>query len=309
MKRKLVIALAGLGTAALLLAASGFCLVTPDEVVVVRRLGRLVEPAWGPGLHWSWPLGIDRLDRARAREVRQLTIGLARPDSVDVEPSAGEFLTGDLNLLRAQATVQYRLGDPFDYVVRAQERERLLARSAEASLARALASRGVDAVLRSARQAIAREVRVDLQTRSDRHRLGIVILGVSFTDARPPYEVEADFAAAQSAESERDRRINDARSYAETTETTARAEAQALLENAHALAQRRLLLAQASAERFTLLMAEAQRARKLTIRRLYIESLQAMLDRVKRKIVLPPGDSLDVTVLGSKEEPAPQPGK
>ncbi len=48
---------------------------------------------------------------------------------------------------------------------------------------------------------------------------------MSLTDARPPTEVEADFAAAQSAESERDRRINEAKSYDETTTTAARAAA------------------------------------------------------------------------------------
>jgi membrane protease subunit HflK len=309
MRPILVIALIALVAAAALVAATGFCLVAPGEVVVVRRLGRLIEPAWGPGLQWRWPLGIDQLDRVRAQEVRQLTIGRSGPASVEFEPGAGELLTGDLNLLRAQATVQYRVGDPIDYVVRALDHERLLARYAEASLTRALASRGIDAVLRSDRQTIARDVMADLQARADQHRMGVAILGVSLTDTRPPDEVEADFAAAQSAESEREGRINDARSYAETTETTAKSEAQALLETAQAGAARRLLLARAAAERFTLLLAEARRARNLTIRRLYLESLQAMLDQVKRKVVLPPGDSLDLTVLGGKEEAPPRVGK
>ncbi|MGO9465823.1 MAG: FtsH protease activity modulator HflK [Isosphaeraceae bacterium] len=306
--RRLVIPIALL-TAVLLFVGSGVCLVAPGEVVVVRRLGRLLDPAWGPGLHWRYPFGIDRVDRVLALEVRQFTIGLSGPASADFEPSAGEFMTGDLNLLRVQATVQYRAANPADYVLRAEQLEPLLTRLAEAALTRAMASRGVDGVLRSQRQAVAQEVAHNLQSTSAAYQLGVAILGVNLTDTRPPLEVEAAFAAAQSAESRREERINEARTYAETTATTARAQARAILEAAHAAAKRRALTTSAQAERFRVLLAEAQRARSLTIRRIYIESLQALLGRVKGKIVLPPGDSVDLTVLGSQDEPARKPGK
>lgn len=306
--RRLLIPMAFLACAALF-AASGVCLVAPGEMVVVRRLGRLVKPVWGPGLHWRFPFGIDRSERVRALEVRQLTIGLAGAASSDFEPSTGEFLTGDLNLLRMQAAIQYRIGNPIDYVLRAEQVEPLLSRLAEAALARAVASRTVDGVLRTQRHAISQDVERELESRSAACRLGIAVLGVSLTDARPPGEVEADFAAAQSAESQRDRRINEARSYAETTATTARSQAQTIVEAAHTAARRRTLTASAQAEEFNALLAEAQRARNLTVRRIYIDSLQALLDRVKRKIVLPPGDSVDLTVLGIQDQPAPKPMK
>jgi membrane protease subunit HflK len=304
MKKPLAILLIGCGSAAALVAATGWCMVAPGEVVVVRRLGRLIEPPWGPGLHWRYPLGIDRAERVRSDAVRQLTIGLAGTAGADVEPSAGEVMTGDLNLLQFQATVQYRVVRPADFLLRALQVESLLTMAAEASVSRALAFRGVDAVLRSDRQAIARDVERDLQSAADRYGLGVTILGVSLTDARPPTEVATDFAAAQSAESERDRRINDAKSYEETTSTAARSMAQAKLEAAHAAAERTLLTARAEGQRFCALLAEADRSRSLTMHRLYIESLQALLDRVKNKLILSPGDDLDLTVLGAQQEPS-----
>ena len=57
---------------------------------------------------------------------------------------------------------------------------------------------------------------------------------MSLTDARPPAEVAPDFAAAQAAQSERDRRINEARTFAATTRAAAQAEAQARLDRARA---------------------------------------------------------------------------
>jgi membrane protease subunit HflK len=288
---------------AVVLAGSGVCLVAPGEVVVVRRMGKLVEPAWGPGLHWRYPFGIDRIDRVKALEVRQLTIGLAGSASTDFEPSTGEFVTGDLNLLRIQATIQYRVSSAVDYILRVEQVEPLLSHLAEAALTRAVASCNVDGIMRFERRAIAQDVERDLQSTSALCRLGIAVLGVSLTDARPPDEVAADFVAAQSAESERDRRINEARSYAETTATMARSEAQTSLQAAAAAAQRRTLTASAQAEQFIALLAEAQRARSLTIRRIYIDSLRDLLDQVKGKIVLPPGDSVDLTVLGIQDQP------
>jgi membrane protease subunit HflK len=233
-----------------------------------------------------------------------LTIGLSGDDSSEFDPSAGEFMTGDLNLLRMQTAIQYRVADPVKFVLRAEQVEPLLSRLGEAALTRALGFRSVDGVLRSERQAIARDVERELQKATSNCQLGVAILGVNLTDARPPGEVAADFAAAQSAESHRDRRINEARSYAETTGTTARSQAQKSIEAAHAAATRRTLTAKAQAQHFNSLLAEALRARDLTIRRIYIESIQALLDRVKNKVVLPSSDSIDVTVLGTNEEPA-----
>jgi membrane protease subunit HflK len=289
-------------SAAAVIWATGWCMVAPGEVVVVRRLGRLLEPPWGPGLHWRYPLGIDKADRVRSDAVRQLTIGLAASADSGLEPSAGEMMTGDLNLLRVQATVHYRIARPADWILRCGRVETLLEASAGASVSRALAARGVDAILRSDRQAIARDVAMDLQTAADRYQLGVTMLGVSLTDARPPSEVEPDFAAAQSAESRRDSRITEAQSYKETTETAARSLAQARLDRARAAAKRTVLAAGAERQRFLALLAEADQSRALTMRRLYIESLQSLLGQVKRKLILSPGDNIDVTVLGAGPE-------
>jgi modulator of FtsH protease HflK len=299
MNKYLAIVLVGAVLAVALTGASGWCMVAPGEVAVVRRLGRLVEPLWGPGLHWRLPLGIDRIERVRSDAVRQVTIGLT---GRVVEPAAGEVMTGDLNLLRFQATVQYRVARPVDFVLRAQQVEPLLATAAEASVARALAVRGVDAALRSERQAVIVEVERDLERSVDRYQSGISILSVSLTDLRPPTEVEADFAAAQAAESDRDRRINEAKSYDETTTTAARAAAQASLDAAHATAQRTTLMAQAESQRFLALLAEVERSRSLTMRRLYIDTMQALMDGVKRKLVLPPGRDVDLTLLGITDQ-------
>jgi membrane protease subunit HflK len=313
MKRSLTILSIATGLIAAWLFAAGWCTVAPGEVLVVRRLGRLLATPWGPGLHWHFPGFIDRLDRIRTDEVRRLTIGQAGPASVDAEPSAGEVMTGDLNLLRIEATLQYRVADPVARALRGDRAEDILARATESSLVRSLARRGVDAALRSERGQIAREVADELQSQSDGLQLGVLILGVSLTDARPPVEVAADFAEAQAAESRRDDRINVARAHEAVQLATAASRGDALREAARADASREQLTARADADRFLALLPEVRRARALTVRRLYIESVQSLLGSVRRKLVLPPGDSLDLTVLGlpgqAAATPVPRPDR
>src|SRR5262249_3531066 len=145
------------------------------------------------------------------------------------------------------------------------------------------------------------------QSVADGLRLGVVILGVSLTDARPPAEVAADFAEAQAAESRRDDRINVARAYESVQLATASSRGEALREAARGVATRVLVTARADAAGFLALLAEVGRSRELTARRLYIESVQSLLERVRRKLILSPGDSIDLTVLGLRGQAAPPP--
>jgi membrane protease subunit HflK len=300
MKRWSVFLLATVGVIVIVLA-TGFRVVGTGEQIVVRRFGRVLLPTWGPGLHWGFPLGIDRIDRVRTDLVRRLSVGSVESPQVDDDPSAGEFLTGDLNLVLVNATVQYRVETPADFVVQAEKAESMLRRLADASLSGALARRGIDAVLRVDRQKIALEVEGILEQAVDRHRLGLAILGVNITEARPPSEVAPDFVAAQSAESERARRITEARTYADTSATAARASSQAILDAAHTFAQRTVVSSKAEAQRFVTLVAEARRSPALTAQRIYLDSMNLLLSHVRRKVFLPPGDAVDLTVLGLEE--------
>ncbi len=299
-----------IGLALAIAIGSGFVSIEPGEVGVVRRLGRVLEPVWAPGLHWRIPLGVDRLDRVRPAAVRSLVIGGSPGLSSTRQPGSGEVMTGDLNLLQVQATVQYRAIRPVDYVLSAEGVEPLLERLADAAVARALAARGVDQALRLERRQVARLVERSLRADAQRLRLGVEILSVGFGDVRPPTEVEADFAAAQAAENERDNTIAMAKGLAATRVTEANAKRFASREHDQALALAATQNALARADRFTRLVVELKQSRSLVMRRLYIETMAAILDQVKTKLVVPGDDNLDVTLLGGAteaEKPAPAP--
>lgn len=278
-------------------ALSGFCAVAPGEAVVVRRLGRVLPDPLGPGLHWTAPWGIDRRDLVRLDAVRRLEIGGVEVAGPDDDPSVGEFLTGDRNLVRVRAAVEYRVADPRAHVTRTADPDAMLARLASAAMARALASRSIDAVLGVDRLDVARDAADTLTHSVDRAGLGLAILGVSVTDARPPREVQPDFDAAQAARAERDRKQNEAEAIAARNQSAARAEADARLQRARADAERMVQRAQAEAVRFEALAEAAGADRVQTIRRLHGDALRQLLPRVKRTIVLAPGEPLDLTLM------------
>lgn len=278
--------------------ATGWVVVAPGEAAVVRRMGRVLPRAWASGPHWAWPIGFDRVTRVRTDEVRRVTVGLATLPGPTDSPDSGEYLTGDANLIRAQASIQYRVSDPVAFVLQTAELEPLLSRLAESSLTRALARRKIDDALRGSRAAIALDAESDLRSSVDRLKLGLSILGVSLTDANPPAEVAADFSAAQAARSDRDRRITEAKTYQATTTPAANAGARERIDRAKAYSERTVTFAKARSGRFLSLLAEAQRSRPLTVRRLYLDTLRELLPKVRRKLVMTPEEPVDLSIYG-----------
>src|SRR5262249_9311122 len=143
--------------------ATGVRVVRPGERLVVRRFGRVVRPSWGPGIQVGLPLGMDRFDAVRTDEVRRVTIGTEDPASVAVpDPGAGGLLPGDLNVAGVRAVVEYRGARPEEWLTRAEDPEGLLRSRAESALAKALARRGIDPILRDDRLTVSREVGEEL---------------------------------------------------------------------------------------------------------------------------------------------------
>ncbi|RUL87609.1 protease modulator HflK [Tautonia sociabilis] len=281
------------------LSSAGLVAVKPGEVAVVRRLGRFEGRPRGPGLHWVLPVGIDRVDRVRTDEVRRLVVGLSGVPGPEDAPGEGEFLSGDLNLIRAEAVVQYRASDPVAFSLAGDRVEPLLAGLGESALASALARRGIDEAMLDGRSAVADEVQRELSESVDRLGLGVAILGVSLTGAQPPEEVRPDFAATQAARSEAEARIREAQGHADRVLGTVSSESAAVLDRAHAAADRSVALARARADRFRSLAAELGDSRSLTVLRLYQEALTSSLPRVGRTIVLEPDEPLDLSLLGA----------
>ena len=190
-----------------LVALTAYCLtgvaqIRPEERAVVRRFGRVVARP-GPGLWIGLPYGFDRVDRVPTAVVRRVAVGY-RPESADEAP-AGQFLTGDQNLVNVQLAVDYAVGDGptdlEDYVMQRDRVEGVLARETEAALAEWVGGRGVDEVLLTGNVALPTWLTKRLQTRIESQRLGVRVQQASVAYLAPPDEVRSAFEEVNTAQS------------------------------------------------------------------------------------------------------------
>lgn len=293
MKRWLWLSLA----AAAAYLATGLYFVQPDEQVVVRRFGRILAEPREPGPHFGLPWGLDRIDRVKSREVKQVTIGPVSPAGEAVGASVAQWLTGDRNLVRVRATVHFTIADPAQYLFQSAAVEPLVANAAQAAMSAVLAEQPVDRVLTLGKRELGVLLGEKLQQMVARYEIGVAIRSVDVGSVAPPPEVAEAFDNVINALRERDREINLARGYADRTLAQAQADKQRLVDEGQAEHDRRLREAQGDAERFDKLLAEYQRSPDLTARRLYLETMADLLPKLRAKLIMDTGAPLDLSII------------
>lgn len=295
------------GLAALWLL-TGVYVVAADQQAVVTRFGRVAEPRVMPGIHVSLPWPLDRVTKLKVRQFQRVVIGGETADGVlgRFEPVTSQFLTGDQNLLHLRVAVQYSVAVPAEYLFASADVGRMTAAAVESELARRVARRGVDAVLTTEKAAIQEEVRAGAQRIVNGYGLGVQVGSVSIESASPPAEASDAFRDVASARADAARIVSEAEGYANDVIPRARGEAQRMIEEAGGYKLRKINEAQGDAARFTQVAAEYARAAEVNGRRLYAETLEEILPRIKKLIVDSRGN-LDLTILRKGDAPAPKP--
>jgi modulator of FtsH protease HflK len=298
--RRLFIAGVTLSAAAYL--ASGVTIVQPDEVGVVRRFGAVLPQAREPGLHWGLPWGIDRVDRIKPNQTRTLSVaapgGQEAPFLRAPDPETDDFLTGDLNLVTAEVLLQYRVRDPAAYLFGTADVDGALAAVARWALVRRLAHEGIDRLLTTGRAEVADALARSVQVRADAEGLGVSVVAVRLGRLTPPAAVAPAFADAARARSDRRQAITRAREYRDRAQSEARGQAREIADAAEGRVARIVQPARGEAERFSKVLAEARRAPDSFRTRLFLTTLAEILPRLRRTIVVAPGQDLDVSLLG-----------
>ncbi len=277
---------------------SGVYIVPADEQAVVTRFGKVVEPRVMPGIHLSLPWPIDRVTKLKVQQLQRLVIGGDISDGIlgRTDPRISQFLTGDQNLIHMRVVVQYSVGDPAQYLFRAEDVAKAVGAAVEAELAHRVANRGVDAVLTTEKAAIQEEVRAAAQKIVDSYRIGVLLASVNIESAQPPPEAADAFRDVAGARADAARIVNEAHGYANDVIPRARGEAERLLAEAEAYRRRKINEALGDAARFSQVAREYERAREINSRRLYIEAMEQILPRI-RKLVVDKRGNLDLTII------------
>ena len=292
-----------IGAAALILL-NGFYVIAPEEIGIVQRFGRKLQPWDQPGLHYKLPWPIDRLIRVQPHRVRSIEIGFrSNAASSAPEPAAYEWnvqhrsgrfqrkpeesllLTGDQNMIELNATVHYDLLRPDEFVFGQLDGETTVRSAAESAIEAVVTNASLDDVLTTGRLGIEARVKTELQSRLDRYRCGVRVLGVRLEDVHPSLEVVDAFREVSGAFEEKNRMVNEAEGYRNEQVALARGDARASLANAAGYTADRIGRAQGDASRFDLRESAFRLAPGPTETRLYWEAMEQVLPGKKKLIV------------------------
>ncbi len=287
------IAMLGAGVLLLMYLVSGFYMVNPGEEAVERLFGRVVKEGITEGLHYRLPWPFQQVDKVNVSQILREGVGLLLPEdkALHSSPEKIQILTGDENIVDLQMVIQYRVTDPAKYLFKVQYRDCLLINEvARYAVTRIGSNMLVDDILTIAKEEIQRMVQTETQRLLDAYESGLTVVTVNINKMYPPDEVAEGFRDVASAREDRLRTINEAESYRNSLIPPAKGEAERLMREAEGYQTSTVNQAQGDTERFLQMLAEYQKrdgnpSPDTTLTRLYLETMEKILPRVKKYIV------------------------
>jgi membrane protease subunit HflK len=267
--------------------------VSPEEIGVILRFGKFARTA-DPGLHFKLPLGIEQLTRVPVQRQLKLEFGFrtSRPgvrSEFKVTPETTKetvMLTGDLNVVDVEWIVQYKIKDAFKFLFKLRNVEETFRDMNEAVLRKIVGDHSVDEVITVGRAKIADEAKIELQSLCDLYENGIDVNQIILQDVNPPDPVKPSFNEVNESLQEKERKINEAWSEYNQEIPRASGEAEQAIRAAEGYATERVNRSRGDAALFESVYKEYAKAPSVTRRRLYLETLNDILPKIKKKFII-----------------------
>lgn len=256
--------------ALVLWALSGIFIVDPAEQAVILRFGKYTETV-GPGPHW-----IPRFIYSKI---------VVNVDRVSDYSYTAHMLTKDENLVSVSLVVQYRVGDPEDYLFNVTDPQESLHQATSSALREVIGHNTLDQIITEGREAWGSSVNESLIRILKRYETGIIVVNVSPQPARAPEAVQDAFDDAIKAQEDEKRFKEQARAYAAQVVPIAEGNAKRISAEANAYAEQVVLKAKGEIAEFLALLPAYDNAPVLTGERLYLEAMQQVLSKSSKIIV------------------------
>lgn len=249
---------------------SGFYTIKEAERGVILRFGEFHSLAQ-PGLQWRLTF-IDNVIPVNVQSIRN-------------QASSGSMLTEDENMVSVEMEVQYRVFDPQQWVFAVVNPEVSLSQAFDSAIRYVVGHSEMDEVLTEGREVARQRVLEELQGIIAPYNMGVDIIDLNFTNARPPEEVRAAFDDAIAAQEDEQRFIREAEAYQRAIEPEARGRVNRMNEEAQAYKERSILEAQGEVARFEELLPQYESAPEVTRQRIYLETLESVFSSTSKIMV------------------------
>jgi modulator of FtsH protease HflK len=288
------------GLAFLLLAivviwiGSGFYRVQPDEQGVVIRFG--AYSYWTPpGLHWHLPWPIETVELPAVTRINRTEIGFRSAPGGNVESgqdAAGRdvlaeslMLTGDENIIDIDVAVFWRINDAAAFLFNTANPQGLVRGVAESSMREVIGRTPIQPALGPLRGQIEADVLKQTQQILDRYKAGVEITQVQLQKVDPPAAVIESFRDVQRANTDAERMRNEAESYRNDIVPRARGDAARIVAEGQGAKAASVARATGEAQRFDSVFKAYQAAKDITLRRMYLDTMEDVLSHAQPLVV------------------------
>ena len=282
--------------------------IAPNEVGVILRFGKYSRTV-NSGLHVTIPYA-EHLFKVEVADVQKEEFGFRSrsPGQVTTFDRQGFdkeslMLTADKNVINVAWIVQYKIKDPVDYLFQVKNVKQAVRDISESVTRRIVGNMDFDFVL-SNREILAASVKGEIQSQLDHLHAGVAIGTVQFQDINPPDAVKPAFNEVNEADQDMKRLVNEAEEIYNKEIPRASGDAQKMREVAQGYAAARINDAQGETERFLDILKEYKNAPDVTRKRMYLETMQAVIPTVKSVYVIDKNQQGPLPLLnitGSKE--------
>ncbi|WP_343525835.1 protease modulator HflK [Sphingomonas sp.] len=232
--------------------------IGPQQRGVVTYFGRytgILEP------------GIQITAPAPIASVRVLDVQKIRTENFPEGSGENLVLTRDQNIIDLSYSVRWDISNPRDFAFRLAQPQETVRAVAESAMRTVIAQTTLDQALGSGRADIGQRVQELTQSILNEYHSGVRIQGVAIKQAAPPQQIVDDFNKVTVAQQRAIADVNQARSYAEQV----------------------IARAQGEAAQFDKMYEQYRLAPEVTRRRMYYETMEAVLAKSDKTIVEAPG--------------------
>jgi membrane protease subunit HflK len=290
----------GRGLAIILIAilalwiGSGFYRVQPDEQGVVLRFG--AYSYWTPpGLHWHLPWPVEEVELPSVTRINRTEIGFRSAPGGAIEAgqdSSGRdvlaeslMLTGDENIIDIDFTVFWRISDASAFLFNTANPEALVRVVAESSMREVIGRTPIQPALTQLRAQIEADVFKQTQEILDRYQAGVEVTQVQLQKVDPPAAVIESFRDVQRANTDAERMRNEAESYRNDIVPRARGDAARIVAEGQGAKAASVALATGETNRFNNVLKAYQAAKDVTLRRMYLDTMQDVMSHSQPLVV------------------------
>lgn len=263
---------------------TGIYKVDPDEQGVIMRFGAM-HRLTDPGLNYHLPSPIERVVKVPVTTIQRVEIGAKSNDRGRKLLEESLILTGDENIVDIDFEVQWKVRDAGKFLFNVRDPEATVKSVAESAMREVVGRTPIASVLTEGRSKVEQETREIMQQVMDGYDAGVDIVRLQMREVQPPSAVVDSFLDVQRARADMESARNEAEAYRNDIIPRARGEAARIVQEAEAYQQSVVARAEGEAGRFSSLYEKYRLSKDVTRRRMYLETLEAVLAGMDKIVI------------------------